>query len=46
MDRRAFVRTFTGGLLTEPLAVQARPAGKVGLTIPPSLLQRADQVIE
>ena len=29
MNRRAFVRTFAGGLLAAPLAAEAQPAGKV-----------------
>ena len=29
MNRRAFVRTFAGGLLAAPLAAEAHPAGKV-----------------
>jgi ABC-type uncharacterized transport system substrate-binding protein len=37
MDRRAFIGTLAGGLLTAPLAAEAQPAGKVyriGLLIP------------
>ena len=29
MDRRAFISTFTGGLLATPLAAEGQPAGKV-----------------
>src|SRR6476660_4676555 len=42
MNRRAFVRTFAGGLLAAPLAAEAQPAGKVwrigilGYTLPTS----------
>ena len=29
VNRRAFIATLAGGLLTAPLAVRAQPAGKV-----------------
>ena len=57
MDHRAFIGTLTGSLLAAPLK-RARPGDlpveqpakfatkALGLAIPPSLLQRADQVSE